>query len=258
MKVLVGFFILNSMESTKRFISKSIEKHGDKYDYSLVDYVKAKSKVIIICKLHGEFLQTPDSHARGSGCNNCKGNRISLSKTSNRESFIKKANVVHNNKYDYSKLLYKNSRSKGTITCPIHGDFEQELNSHMRGSGCRECQKVTLSELKSKGGYSWKHGDWETASKKSKFFKSFFVYIIMCWDKNECFYKIGKTFRGVSKRFDSKKAMPYNWEVVELFKFDDSKKASNLEIELHKANKLNKYKPTKDFCGSNECYNNIN
>lgn len=242
------------MENTEKFIIKAIEKHGNTYDYSLVNYTKAKDKITIICKLHGEFLQTPDSHIRGRGCNNCKTNKISLSKTSNIKSFVKKASIVHSDKYGYSKLIYINSRSKGIITCPIHGDFEQELNSHMRGSGCKECQKVTLSNLKSKEGYSWRHSDWEKASKKSIFFKSYLVYVIMCWDKNECFYKIGKTFRGVNKRFDSKKTMPYNWEVVELFKLNSSAEASDLEVLLHKNNRLNKYKPKKQFCGSTECY----
>jgi hypothetical protein len=60
--------------TTELFISKSREIHGDKYDYSLVNYKKGNNKVIIICKKHGEFLQTPSAHSSPSmkqGCPHC-------------------------------------------------------------------------------------------------------------------------------------------------------------------------------------------
>ena len=45
--------------------------HGDKYDYSLVEYVNSKSKIKIICKEHGIFEQIPNSHLNGNGCKKC-------------------------------------------------------------------------------------------------------------------------------------------------------------------------------------------
>ena len=50
------------------FIKKSREVHGDKYDYSKVEYVKNHTKVCIICPKHGEFWQVPNSHLNGNGC----------------------------------------------------------------------------------------------------------------------------------------------------------------------------------------------
>ena len=239
------------------FIDRANLVHSDKYDYSKVDYKKAKTKVIITCKIHGDFEQIPDSHLRGRGCPNCGDERIRIYKKSNRETFINKANKKHSFKYSYNNLVYTESRGKGVITCPIHGDFTQELNSHIRGAGCKECQKETLSTIKSKEVYSWKHSDWEKCSKKSKFFKGFTVYIIKCYNEDETFYKIGKTFRKLNKRFDSKKAMPYFWEVVKEFSFNNSKEASNFEVVLHNKNKDYKHFPKKSFCGSKECYSNI-
>ena len=61
----------NSRKTTEQFIEKAIEKHGDKYDYSKVDYKGCFIKIIIICKKHGEFLQTPDGHIQGAGCSLC-------------------------------------------------------------------------------------------------------------------------------------------------------------------------------------------
>lgn len=60
------------LSNTQKFISKATLVHKDKYDYSKVNYVKAKIPVIIICRKHGEFLQTPDNHLQGKGCPHCK------------------------------------------------------------------------------------------------------------------------------------------------------------------------------------------
>ena len=62
------------------FIKKSKEIHGDKYDYSLVDYINSKTKVKIICKEHGIFVQTPRSHVTGSGCPLCDKSNIIFNK----------------------------------------------------------------------------------------------------------------------------------------------------------------------------------
>jgi len=53
------------------FVKKAKEIHGDKYDYSKVNYINSKSNITIICPKHGEFLQTPDAHIHGSGCQIC-------------------------------------------------------------------------------------------------------------------------------------------------------------------------------------------
>lgn len=57
--------------TTDIFIKRAKEIHGDKYDYSLVDYVNAKTKVEIICPVHGKFTQIPYNHLSGKGCMEC-------------------------------------------------------------------------------------------------------------------------------------------------------------------------------------------
>ena len=120
--------------TTKDFIKKAKETHGNKYDYSKVDYKNSTTKVCIICPEHGEFYQRPGEHFRGYGCQKCGGN---LKLTT--ESFIRKAKEVHNNKYDYSKVVCKNSTTKVCIICPEHGEFFQIPNNHIRGQGCSKC-----------------------------------------------------------------------------------------------------------------------
>lgn len=61
----------------EEFVFKSIKKHGDKYDYSKVEYVNSTTKVCIICPIHGEFWQKPNNHLNGQGCPKCGRDSIS-------------------------------------------------------------------------------------------------------------------------------------------------------------------------------------
>jgi len=128
--------------STKeKFIKMACEVHGDKYDYSKVEYVNAQTKVCIICSKHdhGEFWQTPSNHLSGKGCPNCGIEDKSKKLTSSKEDFIKKARKVHGDKYDYSKVQYVNNHTKVYIICPKHGEFWQTPNDHLKGAACPKC-----------------------------------------------------------------------------------------------------------------------
>jgi hypothetical protein len=173
--------------TTNEFIEKSINIYGDKYDYSLVDYVNSHIKVKIICSTHGVFEQMPYSHLNGNGCPVCGYNRNSFVENckniygdkydyrlteyknaytkvkincnkhgdfeqfpnshiesgcvlcSREESFIDNSISIHNNKYDYSNVKYKDKYTKVKIICPIHGEFKQKPVYHIRGNGCKKC-----------------------------------------------------------------------------------------------------------------------
>ena len=120
-----------SKSTTEDFIKKAKELHGDKYDYSKVNYLRSRDKVKIICPTHGEFEQKANNHLNGQGCPMCK--------ISTTDSFIKKAKTVHGNKYDYSKVDYKKIKDKITIICKKHGPFIQIAGNHLAGSGCPSC-----------------------------------------------------------------------------------------------------------------------
>lgn len=123
------------------FLKKAQEIHGDKYDYSLVNYTTATTKVKIICATHGIFEQIPNSHLCGCGCLKCGINKTSSKQTMSQADLISKCNTVHNNKFDYSLIDYKNCKIKVKIICPEHGVFEQSPDHHSRGIGCPECSK---------------------------------------------------------------------------------------------------------------------
>lgn len=126
--------IENNPYTTEEWVNKMVDKYGDKYDYSKVNYINTSTKVIIKCPKHGEFMQNPDNHNQGSGCPKCACNFKYT-----QESWIKIVEEVHNNKYDYSKVDYINSSTKIIIICKEHGEFLQTPSTHMKGSGCPRC-----------------------------------------------------------------------------------------------------------------------
>ena len=124
--------------TTDSFISEAKKIHGDKYDYSKVEYINTKTKVCIICPIHGEFLCTPNNHLSGKGCKYCSHRSFKYT----TEEFINKAKSIHGDKYDYSKVNYINNSTKICIICPIHGEFWKQPNHHLNGYGCNKCSKI--------------------------------------------------------------------------------------------------------------------
>ena len=120
--------------------------HNNKYDYSKVVYVNISTKICIICPVHGEFWQTPKNHLNGQGCAKCGRLSMIAKEQSNAEDFIRKSNIIHNNKYSYEHFIYINNHTKGWITCPIHGDFLQKPNAHLNGCGCPICNESHLEK----------------------------------------------------------------------------------------------------------------
>lgn len=133
------------MDRRESFIRKSRAKHGNKYDYSKVVYVDSLTKVIIVCPKHGEFLQTPQAHARGNGCPKCANIKRGDTFRSDGDTFIKKATKIHNGKYIYDKDRYVNAMTKIPILCMEHGTFWMTPMNHLLGQGCPKCSGRGLS-----------------------------------------------------------------------------------------------------------------
>lgn len=125
--------------TTEEFIAKAKAVHGNRYDYSKVEYVDSSTKVCIGCKKHGDFWQSPKVHFQGKGCPKCGRERIAASSRKPLEQFLQDAKRVHGNKYDYSKVELVNYQTKVIIICPVHGEFTQSPTMHLQGSGCPKC-----------------------------------------------------------------------------------------------------------------------
>ena len=139
----------NYRPSTQVFIESARQIHGDRYDYSKVDYKQCEEKVIIICKLHGEFKQRPVCHLnRSHGCPKCGIKTQSDTKRSTIETFIRRSRRIHGNLYNYSKAVYVNNETNLEIICKKHGSFFQSPASHLyQKAGCPKCN-LSKAELK--------------------------------------------------------------------------------------------------------------
>lgn len=138
--------IENNTVSQEDFIENAKKIHGNYYDYSRCNYKRSFEKVIIICKKHGEFSQVPSSHLNGHGCYDCGNEKNSINLRSNEKEFIEKAEIIHGDCYDYSRCNYIRSSEKVIIICKKHGEFSQEPNSHLNGSGCSYCGGDKISK----------------------------------------------------------------------------------------------------------------
>lgn len=128
------------------FIKRAKDIHGNKYDYSKMEYIDYNTPVCIICPEHGEFWQKPKNHSNGYGCKKC-GIELNASKLrSNTEEFLEKARKIHGDTYDLSKVVYEKSSTKVTVICPEHGEFLTTPNDFLDGHGCPECAKKIISD----------------------------------------------------------------------------------------------------------------
>lgn len=122
------------------FISKSNIVHAGLYLYDKVDYKGSPVKVIITCKIHGDFNQVPNSHLKGRGCPHCGLITMAKSQSNTLEEFILNAKKIHGDKYKYNEVNYSRGKTKINIICLQHGIFNQIPNSHLNGNGCPKCK----------------------------------------------------------------------------------------------------------------------
>jgi hypothetical protein len=129
--------------TTKEFIEKAKLVHGEKYYYSNVEYINNKTKIIIICPIHGDFKQQPSNHITNEqGCPTCSQEwlkKFNMSQRSDTLSFIEKAKINHGKKYNYSLVNYINKNTKVKIICSKHGIFEQRPKHNLVKCGCPKC-----------------------------------------------------------------------------------------------------------------------
>lgn len=103
----------NQKRTLEEFVRKASDVHGNKYNYSLVNYVNKESVVKIICPEHGEFVKAPNHHLNGSGCQKCSTHRAS----------------THVYLLDYGNDIYKVG-----VTLDLYGHRLQQLTRSYGGS----------------------------------------------------------------------------------------------------------------------------
>lgn len=187
--------------NTLTFIEKAKLIHGDNIDYSEVIYKHSKEKIILKCNKCGtKFKQEPNNHLQGRGCLKC-------ALSSNTDEFIKKAKLIHNEDFDYSKTKYKKASEKVSIKCKKCGNvFKQTPTRHLQGYGCRNCAN-NYNGLE-------KYENNET---------------ILYYVKIDGYYKVGLTQKSINHRFREDNI---NIDIINFWKFSNGAIAYKIEQEI--------------------------
>lgn len=122
-------------KTQEEFIQEAQAKHNGFYNYSQVIYKNSKAKVTVVCPNHGEFEIAASHHLNGLGCRKCYSIRL----RNTQSAVIAKFRETHGDRYNYDKVVYEGSNLKVTIGCSVHGDFNQRVSAHIKGSGCTKC-----------------------------------------------------------------------------------------------------------------------
>jgi hypothetical protein len=128
--------------------------HGDKFDYSRIVYVDAKTPITVGCPVHGFFQIGFHSHIGSKyGCPSCgleirnqKNTEIGKDKRLSIDEILRRFKTIHGDVYQYP---YIENEFKGigwsfpkiTIVCSKHGEFKQHPSDHASGTGCPSCSK---------------------------------------------------------------------------------------------------------------------
>lgn len=222
-------------------------KHNSKYIYpdrtKTIKFLYSEVLENIYCIEHDYYFdQKARAHLQGTSCRFCNKNHQRT-----REEFIEDSNKIHKNFYTYEKFNYVNAKTKGIITCPIHGDFEQTPDSHLNAkSGCSDCAKEVTCVYSGKYNKRYFEKRSEIKNNPCK------LYFVRLYNTNESFYKIGITQKQrVEHRFDN---IPYNLEVIwyEDMKLYDAFLKEQKTIKMFKEYQ---YLPLMSFKGDTECFN---
>jgi len=211
-------------------------------------YTTCKTKILLGTK-YGDVKVRPDHLL-----NNLK---FTIESAVDKNEYAKnRIQEVHGDIFDLSKVNYTRSRDNIIIGCKKHGFVEVQFNNLLQYRGCSKCGLDLLKEeVKDNGG--WEYSKWEEKGLKSKSFDSFKVYIIRCWNEEEEFYKIGKTFVSVENRMKGRNpncVLPYNWEIIKLYELENPRDICTLETEIKNLHKEYRYTPKIKFSGYRECY----
>jgi len=225
------------------FIKKVDKIHKNNLSFEHTIYKNSRSDISVNCKLHGKFKMNARGLLQGMGCKECNlrwHTYVQRQRMTTKE-FVKKAKNKHEDFYSYEKSNYVNSRTKLIITCPMHGDFNQQAGGHLEGYGCQQCADL-------------KHGDY-----RPWFIKTYFdrfpekrnipATLYLLYNKEENFYKVGITTKGnIEERI--KYMSHYKFNIVD-YGNDTMYNVAVAEQKILKS--AEKYKPKKRFGGYSEC-----
>ena len=215
-------YVQNNNRKTQEQIVQEFNKvHSNKYDYSKVNYVDDKTKIIIICNKHGEFEQSPTSHKQGCGCPKCGKLDASEKRIIPFEKFVQNAIIIHGSKFTYFKNEYKTYKKNTLIKCndcKLMFSTSPQHHAGPEGTGCPNCAISGFNRNK----------------------PAILYYLKITTDTNQVLYKIGITNRTVNERFNLTDLSKI--EIVKQKLYDNGQDALDWETKLKRMYKEYQYK----------------
>lgn len=222
----IGFSFQSLIEKEKFIEVKLKQIHPN---LKLISYNGLKKPIIV--EDENGFKYSPQCYDL------LNGHKVTIETSLNKEELFKfKANIKHSSFYTYEDFNYINGKQKIKIKCPVHGSYEQIIESHLAGHGCKKCNTIGFSK--------------ESWVKRLKNKKAYF-YIIKVYNKNEKFVKIGITSTNIKERYRNLKE--YKYKIIKTLEGEPSM-IYDLEKEYLKKYKTFKYYPKLSFEGKTECF----
>lgn len=129
--------------SQAEIIKRFRQLHGDTYTYDRVYYQGLQIPILIGCRGHGHFPQTPGNHLAGKGCRKCGRAQGAKKHSKDTDWFVQEARKLFGDIYDYSQCVYTRKKDPVVIICDRHGPFKKTPDHHLRGQGCTTCSDET-------------------------------------------------------------------------------------------------------------------
>lgn len=211
-----------------------LDKLPKEVEYDILSTYKGMTEEILIKDKYGIIVTKPYYLLK----NRPSSVKLALDKTAYTINRFKELFI---DSYFYDKFVYISNSTKSTITCKIHGDFEQSADNHLKGHGCYKCN------IKNNG-YTRK--DFISSSKN----KICTLYLIKCWNEEEEFYKIGITAQSVRSRFIRGRDMPYKYMLIEQLTSNSANFIWEKEKQIKKEIRKFSYTPKIKFAGYTECF----
>lgn len=217
-------------KSQEQCVMDFISTHKDIYDYSKMQYVNDVAKVTIICKIHGEFQQSPTSHKQGNGCPKCGKLLAAEKRTIKFEEFIQRAIAAHGTKFSYFKEEYK-AYKKNTIIqcndCKLTFSTSPQHHAGLNGTGCPSCASSGFDVNK----------------------PAILYYLKVITEHNQILYKIGITNRTIEARFNLIDLSKI--EIIKQKLYENGLEALEWETKLKRLYKHYQYKGPKILSSGN-------
>lgn len=219
----------NLRSNLDKFLARAKEVHGDRYNYSMTEYITSNAQMDIICKLHGAFRQSSSSHLGGSGCHQCAAIATRKGHTIRQETVIERFRAKHGDRYDYSNVVYTKAKNVVSIICREHGEFLQIAQHHQAGSGCPSCTVGRGGFRTTEAGY---------------------LYVLL----SDEITKVGITNQTAAKRArEVSTSASRKFEVLKIFPMDGYA-AQQLETKILRQLAKEYFRPVVKFEGSSECF----